>query len=279
MPRLLRTYSRRFRSPPVSMFRSSSQVSISEETPTSLCSAVSPPAVRLVNRAVMPWFFRKSIIRVSIALTSCWSPTAVRLVMGSMTTAGGLELVHRLVDAHQVLLQAVERRAHRVEAQQPLANPLVQVEADRGHVPDDLGRRFLEGQVEAALAPAADAVGEGGGEAGLARAGGAGDQDAAAAIVALAAQHRVQAFDAGRDALAADAVVQAQRADRQDAQAVLVDHGRVLVGAVGRAAVFDDAQPAGGDLVDHAMVQEDHAIADVLLQAVAGERAARPARR
>ena len=36
MPRLLRMNSRRLRSPPDSMFRSSSQVSISDEMPTSL---------------------------------------------------------------------------------------------------------------------------------------------------------------------------------------------------------------------------------------------------
>ena len=68
-------------------------------------------------------------------------------------------------------------------------------------------------------------------------------------------------------------VLQAQRRDRQDADAVLVDQERVLVGAVDRPAVLDDAQPPRGHLVDHAMVEQDHAIGDVLFQAVPGQRA------
>ena len=39
MPRDLRTYRPRLRSPPSSMSRSSSQVSMSEEMPTSVCSS------------------------------------------------------------------------------------------------------------------------------------------------------------------------------------------------------------------------------------------------
>ena len=47
----------------------------------------------------------------------------------------------------------------------------------------------------------------------------------------------------------------------------------ILVGAVGGAAVLDDAQPARGDLLVHAVVEQDHAVGDVLLQAVAGQGA------
>ena len=53
---------------------------------------------------------------------------------------------------------------------------------------------------------------------------------------------------------------------------MLVDQEGILVGAVLRAAVLDDPQPPRRDLVVDAVVQEDHAVADVLLQAVAGER-------
>ena len=53
MPRDLRMYRPRLRSPPISMSRSSSQVSISDEMPTSVCSGSSPPLVRLVNSAVI----------------------------------------------------------------------------------------------------------------------------------------------------------------------------------------------------------------------------------
>ena len=51
-----------------------------------------------------------------------------------------------------------------------------------------------------------------------------------------------------------------------------IRNGYSFVPCVG-AAVLDDAQPARRDLVDHAVVEQDHAVGDVLLQAVAGERA------
>ena len=109
-------------------------------------------------------------------------------------------------------------------------------------------------------------------QAGLAGAGGTRDQDRGAAVEALAAQHLVEARDAGRDALAADFVVEAEAGERQDREAVLVDEERILVGAVRRAAVLDDAQPARRDLVDDAVVEEDHAVGHVLLQPLARER-------
>ena len=74
-------------------------------------------------------------------------------------------------------------------------------------------------------------------------------------------------------------VVQPQRGDRQHARARARRSGRVLVGAVGRAAVLDDPQPPRGDLLGDAVVEEDDAVGDVLLQAVARQRARRPARR
>ena len=58
-----------------------------------------------------------------------------------------------------------------------------------------------------------------------------------------------------------------------------VDQERELVGAVGRAAILDDAQPPGGDLLVHAVVEHDHAVGDVLLQAVARDASLAAARR
>ena len=40
-----------------------------------------------------------------------------------------------------------------------------------------------------------------------------------------------------------------------------------------RSPVFDDAQPPGGELVYDAVIEQDHAIRDVFLEAVAGKRA------
>ena len=53
----------------------------------------------------------------------------------------------------------------------------------------------------------------------------------------------------------------------------VVDQERILVGAVRRAAVLDDAQPPRGDLIQHAVVEQDHAVGDIFLDAVAGELA------
>ena len=68
------------------------------------------------------------------------------------------------------------------------------------------------------------------------------------------------------------AVLQAERGDRQHRDAGLADEERVLVGPVQRAAVLEDAQAAGRGLLGHAVVEHDHAVRDVLLDAVAGQR-------
>ena len=66
-------------------------------------------------------------------------------------------------------------------------------------------------------------------------------------------------------------MVQPQRGDGQDGKAGLVDEKRILVGAVQGAAVLDDAQAAGGGPVDHPVVQDEHRVGDVFLDAVAGQ--------
>ena len=72
--------------------------------------------------------------------------------------------------------------------------------------------------------------------------------------------------------LAQRLVLEPYRGDRQHREPVGADQEGVLVGAVRRAAVLDDAQAPGGDLVDDPVVEQDHAIGDVLLETVAGER-------
>ena len=52
-----------------------------------------------------------------------------------------------------------------------------------------------------------------------------------------------------------------------------LDEERILVRAVRGAAIFDDADPAGRHLIDHAMIERDDAIRDVFLQAIASQRA------
>ena len=76
------------RSPLLSMLKSSSQVSMREETPMVVVSSLAE-WVRLVNRVVICRFLKKSTRRISTDLTSLSLATMDRLVMGSMITVPG----------------------------------------------------------------------------------------------------------------------------------------------------------------------------------------------
>ena len=88
-----------------------------------------------------------------------------------------------------------------MEPQQPGVDPRPQVDADRGHVADDLGLGLLEGEVHGPLAPTAGGVAELRGQGRLAGARGAADQDGAALVEAAVAEHGVEAGHAGGDPL------------------------------------------------------------------------------
>ncbi len=114
------------------------------------------------------------------------------------------------------------------------------------------------------------------GETGLADARRAGQQNAAAAVNPLAAQHVVQSGNADGNALGRCLVLQLQRRDREHGDAPLVDQERKFVGAVRRAAVFYDPQAAGRDLPFNPVIQQQHAVGDIFFHAVPGERAIAP---
>ena len=100
------------------------------------------------------------------------------------------------------------------------------------------------------------------------------DEDGAAAVVPLAAEHRRRdAATPGRHALQRSVVLQRHRGHRQHADAVGIDEERVLVGAVVRTAVLDDTQAARRDLIVDAMVEQDHRVRHVLLEALPGQQA------
>ena len=139
--------------------------------------------------------------------------------------------------------------------QQALFDPAPKVDADRAHVAHDLARRFLEGEIDALLTAPAGRIGKMRGNAGLAGPGGAGHQQAATAEIALAAEHAVEFGNAGGDDVPRRRVIQIDRGDRQDGDALLVDQERIFVGAVGGAAILHDAQAAGGDLVGDPLVE------------------------
>src|SRR6202000_1998619 len=100
-----------------------------------------------------------------------------------------------------------------------------------------------------------------------------GDQDARSLEIAADAQHRVEILDAGGNGFVGDGVTEPGRRDRQNAYAVVVDQKWILVGAVGRAPVLDDAQAPRDHLILDAVVQQDHAVGDVLLDSETGKLA------
>ena len=214
-------------------------------------------------------------MRVSIARTSVCVPTISRLVIGSTTTTSGRKLFHGAVHGDQVGFQAEARGPVRVELELSAVDPGLQVDA---------GRR-------ACCAPSAAATPRRG-STGTARprrqaasakcaarlvlpgAGGARDQHRAAAVVPAAGQHLVELGQAARDAVRRGArAAGCSEVTGSTREAVVVDQERVLVGAVVGAAVLDDADPARRNLIVDAVIELDHRVGDVFLEAVARERA------
>src|SRR5690606_37440359 len=103
-----------------------------------------------------------------------------------------LKPLHLAVDGRQMHLETMRRRAAGVEPQETTLYGCVQVHPDRTHVAHDLLRRFLESEVDGAPAALAGRLEEAGGNARLPRTGHAGNQDAAATVETLAAEHLVQ---------------------------------------------------------------------------------------
>lgn len=66
-------------------------------------------------------------------------------------------------------------------------------------------------------------------------------------------------------------MVEANRTQRHHRDAVLVDQKRIFVRAVDRAAILDDAQPSGADLVDDPVIQKDHTVRNILFEPLAGK--------
>ncbi len=187
-----------------------------------------------------------------------------------------MERCHLPVHEREMRLEAGRRGPRGHEPQQSLFQRGTQIDADGPHVADDLARRFFEREVEAALAPTAALGGEVGGQAALARARRAAHEHAAPSVDARAAQHDVEAGNAGRDLLVAGGVIEPDGGDRQDREPVLIDQERVLVRPVRGAAILHHPQASRGNLVGDPVVEEDHAVRNVLLEALPGERAVAP---
>ena len=71
-------------------------------------------------------------------------------------------------------------------------------------------------------------------------------------------------------------MLQGHRRHRQHTDAGRIDEERILVRAVMRAAVLDHAQAARRDLIADAVIEQNHRVGHVLLEALLGQQAVTP---
>ena len=157
--------------------------------------------------------------------------------------------------------------------QQALVDPTLQIDSDGPHVADDLVCGLFKGEEHTFLPASAGGVDEMSRQAGFPRAGRSGHQNAAAPIIALAAEHGVQGSNTGGNPLIGRHMLQVRRGHRQHGNAVALNQEGILVRPVGGAAVLDHAQAPRQYRFGDAVVEQDDAIRNVLFQAVARQRA------
>src|SRR6478752_3023265 len=87
-----------------------------------------------------------------------------------------------------------------------------------------------------------------------------------ASSVNTAVEHRIKLRDTGRRAFGRRLMIQPERCDRQDVDAALVYEKRIFVGTVRRSAIFNDTKTARRNLIDDAMIEQDHTIRYILLK-------------
>src|SRR5215213_6247595 len=182
----------------------------------------------------------------------------------------GFVFPDQVIHCDQMHFKTVDRGTGNVELQQPLFYMRGQVDPDRAHIPQDLTGGFLEGEIHAALPALASRVHKRSRDTTLASASCASKQDTAATIETLAVQHFIKFLDPRRYSFCGGLVLESQGCDRQDRNAIFADQERVLVRAVQGAAIFDDPQPPGGNLVSDTVVERNDAIGDIFLKPEAG---------
>src|SRR5687767_5273992 len=97
--------------------------------------------------------------------------------------------------------ESVAGRPLGLELQQTAIDPDLKIDAGRAHVPNHLGRRLFEQEVQAAVTAAAGRVGKMRRERSLARSSSSGYEDRATAKVALASKHVIELRKPTRDSL------------------------------------------------------------------------------
>ena len=102
------------------------------------------------------------------------------------------------------------------EPEQAPVDPAAQVDSYGPHVAHDLVRRILRTRSTRTVRRGRRRHPGSGGQAGLTGSGRAGDQNAAAAVIAVASEHGIQRRNAGGDPLIGCSVLQVERSDRQN---------------------------------------------------------------
>ena len=97
-----------------------------------------------------------------------------------------------------------------MKLQKSFIDPLLQIQANGFHVPDELPWRLLKRKIQAALAAPASGINDVCRQTRLARSRCSRKKDRAAPIKSFAAKHCIQGCDACRNALIAYFVLQAQ---------------------------------------------------------------------
>ncbi len=59
----------------------------------------------------------------------------------------------------------------------------------------------------------------------------------------------------------------------QDAETVLINQEWIFIGAMRGSAIFNNAQTASGNLIGDPVVEQDHAVGNILFQPMPGESA------
>src|SRR5581483_6534748 len=114
------------------------------------------------------------------------------------------------MNGRQVHFEAMKRWAAGMKLQEFFINPLLQIQANGFHVPDELPWRFLEGKKQAALATPTSGINDVCRQTRFAGSRCSRKKDGAATVKPLSAKHFVQGYNSCRNTLSAYFVLQAQ---------------------------------------------------------------------
>ena len=202
----------RFRSPLYSSLRKSSHVSIRDETPTCELSidSGSLPEVKLENIAVISLPFIKSMQPHQRWFCFTLMPFHRQVADRVYNHCRRLKFLYRVVHQHKMLLKAVECRARRKYLQQTFFTHFSRSTPIDRMFRTTCGAGFFVGEQHRPFAAAARGFDERRSNRTFARPRHARNENAASAIVALAAEHIVKPLNTSRNTSSRHCVFESQ---------------------------------------------------------------------